>query len=269
MARVDSGILGPFTGRVGTVVGYRWKNTHCMRAYVEHIRYPNTESQQRERDWFVSMVRFAAQARPALKLGMKHHAKEAGMTEGNFFVMLNKQHFSHTDGQVEVDYSKLHLSFGPAADVYFHEARFEEDQTVVVDFEKNRLQLRASSEDSVYLYAYAPGLGQGLLSAPVARRSKSVRFRLPEWWSGREVHLYGFVVDKDGRPSNSTYIGVGRVDQYEYQGRYIPLNKNWNDFVDMANEVNGETGVATAAEPLPKEEPKPHIDLFGDPPEVP
>lgn len=269
MAIADKGIMGPFVGRVGTVVGYLWKGRQCMRAYVEHIRYPYTESQQQERDWFVGMVRFASQARPALKLGLRQKAKEAGMTEGNFFVMLNKQHFTRTDGRVEVDYSKLGLAYGPAADVYFHPARFEEDETVVVDFEKNRLQLRASGEDSVYLYVYAPGLGQGLLSAPAERRSKSVAMRLPSSWAGQEVHLYGFVVDKEGRPSCTTYIGVGRVNHYEYRGRYIPLNKNWDEFVDIANELNAEPVAASEVTPLSSSDEAPHVDLFGDPPEVP
>ena len=37
--------------------------------------------------------------------------------------------------------------------------------------------------------------------------------RLPQHWSGTEVHLYGFVVDRNGRASNSAYIGSGYVNQ--------------------------------------------------------
>ncbi len=100
MAILTNGIVGPFIGRVGPVVGYMWKGVHCVRAYVEHVRYPNTESQREERDWFVSMVRFASAARPALKPGFCRHAKDAGMTEGNFFVMMNKEYFSLAYGHV-------------------------------------------------------------------------------------------------------------------------------------------------------------------------
>ena len=268
MAIVTNGITGPFIGRVGPVVGYMWKGMNCMRSYVEHIRYPNTVAQQHERDWFVSMVRFASSARTALKLGMREKAAAAGMTEGNYFVMMNKSHFERADGQVNVDYGGLKIAYGSAADVYFREARFEERETVTVPFEKNSMSLRASGDDSVYLYIYAPGLGKGCLSAPAPRRSKSVSVKLPELWAGQEVHLYGFVVDKEGRPSVSTYIGVGRVNHYEERGRYIPLNKNWKDFVDIANEVNAETA-PVAEDSRVGEVAMPHIDLFGDPPEVP
>ena len=269
MATVPYGITGPFIGRVGTVVGYMWKGRNCMRSYVAHIRYPNTAEQQRERDWFVSMVRFASAARPALKLGMCRHAKEAGMTEGNYFVMMNKQRFAHVDGEVIVDYSKLTLSYGSAADVYFHPARFEENEVLTVDFEKYALSLRASGDDSVYLYVYAPACGEGCLSAPTPRRNKRVSLQLPTWWAGQEVHVYGFVVDREGRPSNTTYVGVGRVNHYEDRGRYIPVNKNWKDFVDIANELNADSTPLPSDGQLAPPAGVKKIDLFGDPPEVP
>ena len=269
MAIVESGIMGPFVGRVGPVVGYMWKGIRCMRAYVPHIRYPNTVEQQRERDWFVGMVRFAAAARPALKLGLRAKASAMGMTEGNLFVNVNKCHFVRSEGQVTVDYAALRLSYGPAADVYFHEPRFEENETVTVTFEKNSLQLRASGDDSVYLYIYAPALGRGWLSTPTPRRNKSLSVKLPREWAGQEVHLYGFVVDKEGRPSGTTYVGVGRVNHYEDRGRYIPLNKNWKDFVEMANEVNADAG-AEERVGMPLTEGRVGADSpVGDPPEVP
>ena len=63
MAKLEQGILGPFRGKVGTVVGYLWRGKQVVRAYRREINYPNTERQQAERDWFVGMVRFAATAR--------------------------------------------------------------------------------------------------------------------------------------------------------------------------------------------------------------
>ena len=242
------GIVGPFAGKLGPAVGYLWKGRQCVRAYQPYVRYPNTEFQQQQRNWFVGMVRFASKATAALQLGLRQKADEAQMTEGNYFVMKNKEHFVRSGAEVTVDYSRLQLASGPAADVWFKPARFEADETVVVDFEKNGMSFRASGDDKVYLYVYSPTRDEGYLAAPAARRSKTVRVRLPERWAGAEVHLYGFVVDREGRPSESTYIGMGRVNHYEDRGRYIPLNKNWKDFVEMATELNGES---LRAEPSP------------------
>lgn len=267
MGLVLPDINGPFTGKVGSVVAYRWKGKTCVRSYRSHINYPDTEGQRQQRSWFVSMVRFASKATEALRLGLHRQAQEAQMTEGNYFIQNNKQHFRMTKSGLEVDYGKLQLTAGAAADVYFHNARFGEGETVMVDFEKNMMSLRASGEDRVYLYLYAPGLDDGYLSEPVKRRSKTLNVKLPNQWAGEEVHLYGFVVDREGRASNSTYIGLGRVNHYEEHGRYIPLNKNWNDFVEIVNEANSEP--LPAAEPHTEKLEKPVIDLFSDPPEVP
>ena len=93
MAKLEQGILGPFRGKVGTVVGYLWRGRHVVRAYRREINYPNTEQQQAEREWFVGMVRFAATARQALLLGLRERAARDVMTEGNAFVKMNKSCF--------------------------------------------------------------------------------------------------------------------------------------------------------------------------------
>ncbi|MBR1784499.1 MAG: hypothetical protein IJ760_03555 [Bacteroidales bacterium] len=270
MAVLSQSAFGQFSGRVGTAVGYMWKGKACVRVYRKEINYPNTPHQQRQRDWFVGMVRFASKATAALRLGLRQRASEAGMTEGNWFVKQNKRWFGGGDTQGEVDYQRLVLASGPAADVYFKTPRFEENETVVVEFEKNSLSLHASGADKVYLYVYAPGLGQGMLTAPAERRSKRLAVRLPEEWAGQEVHLYGFVVDREGRSSDSTYIGVGRVNHYEERGRYFPVNKGWKDFVDMASGVSSNEDVtADTASHQPSHDaaaaPARH-DLFADMP---
>ena len=100
MAKLEQGILGPFRGKVGTVVGYLWRGRHVVRGYRREINYPNTENQQAERDWFVSMVRFAATARQALLLGLRERAARDQMTEGNAFVKRNKHCFGRTHAPV-------------------------------------------------------------------------------------------------------------------------------------------------------------------------
>lgn len=269
MGKQTSGILGPFSGRLGTAVGYMWKQRACVRSYRPHINFPNTPLQQQQHDWFIAMVRFAATANPALKLGFRHLSFDASMTEGNYFVMRNKQHFHTEEGAVTVDYDKLQIAAGPAVDVYFKSPRFEPNETVCVEFDKNNFSMRSSSEDKVYIYIYSPAMAKGILSAPVARRTKQLSISLPQEWSGTEVHIYGFVVDRDGRASNSTYIGVGRVNHYEDRGRYIPLDNNWQEFVDLAKETNDSADSGDNVSGSVSTQPQHTPMAAADPPGIP
>ena len=259
MAKLDQGILGPFRGKVGTVVGYTWRGLPCVRAYRRDVAYPNTTKQQAERDWFISMVRFASRAQSALKLGLRERAAEAPMTECNYFVMSNKRCFALRDGAVEVDYAGLRIAQGAAAEVLFAAPQFESGEVVSVDFEKNSGQSRASSEDSVYLFAYAPALGEGQLSAAAKRRSKVVRMSLPQHWSGTEVHLYGFVVDREGRASRSAYIGHGVVSQPTYD--VLPIQ--------FEDEPSGSMTIKPTADLAVTSHPSPTPETSTDPPKVP
>lgn len=269
MASYSLGINGPVIGKVGTVVGYIWKGRPCLRAYRRDIAYPNTPRQQSQRDWFVSMVRFASKAVPALKMGLRESAKRALMTEGNYFVRENKRFFHGTNGTVEIDYSSLKLSEGGASDVYFNTPRFEEGEILEVTFAKNSTLLRPSGDDSVYLFVYNPRLEDAFFSAPASRRNKQIRVRLPQQWAGDQVHIYGFVVNHEGKASRTTYIGTGRINHYEDGGRFVQINKEWLDFVDCARFSTEQSRVPSDSSSV---ESTPSLGLMnppGTPPDVP
>ncbi|MBP3763412.1 MAG: hypothetical protein J6I49_06000 [Bacteroidales bacterium] len=215
MAKIEQGILGPFRGKVGTVVGFLWRGRHVVRGYRKEINYPNTENQRLERDWFVSMVRFAATARQALLLGFREKAAQWQMTEGNAFVRENKRCFAKCDGGSVVDYKHISISQGPAAPVIFTGARLGGDGVLEVGFERNSGMTRAKAADRVYVYIYHTATRAGLLSAPAERRAGRLRVQLPDGWAAQEVRLWGFVVDKEGRASGSAYIDLEREDRPE------------------------------------------------------
>ena len=105
-----------------------------------------------------------------------------------------------------VDYEHIRIAEGPAAPVHFTAASVDENNVLHVDFEKNSGMTRAKGSDRVYVYAYCPTLGEGILSAPTTRSSNQLRTVLPDHWHGCGVELWGFVVDGEGRASASAYI---------------------------------------------------------------
>jgi len=239
MAKLEQGILGPFRGKVGTVVGYLWRGKHVVRAYRKEINYPNTEMQQAEREWFVGMVRFAATARQALLLGLRERAAREQMTEGNAFVKMNKGCFGRDAARrvrsaaamdmsraaaemascgstadaarrvrTGIDYERIRIAEGAAAPVRFTTASVDENNVLRVDFEKNSGMTRAKGSDRVYIYVYNMDTREGLLSHPAERRRGQLEMQLPEGWNELSVRMWGFVVDGEGRASVSQYVAV-------------------------------------------------------------
>ena len=212
MAKQTDGILGGFNGKVGTVVGYRWKGIWCVRSHNALARNPRTEAQQAHRAMFKAEVQLAGKMRWAVNVGLKLPADEMNMTAQNLFVKGNQHAFSSVEGFFKVDYAALQVSYGPVAPVAFGEVRVVDYRTLVVDFEKNPLHRVASSEDKVYLAAFCPDLNSFALSQPARRGTKSVEMSFLSAYSGKGVHLWGFVVDRAGRASLSEYIGYGYLD---------------------------------------------------------
>ena len=242
MGNVSNGFLDGFSGRLGNVVGYCWRGRWCVRSMPSHYNDARTPRQLSQRTLFKEVVRFAARARRVLKVGLRIVSIDAQMTESNYFMRINRRCFSLDPAGVQasrlqndvahqeesasdafvypvalsVDYESLILADGPVAPVAFGVPRMVDETTIGIDFEKNPLRRVVKSEDLVYLVAYCPELGDFDLSAPVYRRSNRLTMSLNEYWNGREVHLWGFVVDGEGRASQSQYIGkiiVGQADE--------------------------------------------------------
>ena len=213
MAKLEQGILGPFRGKVGTVVGYLWRGKHVVRGYRREINYPNTENQQLERDWFVSMVCFAATARQALLLGLRERADRDQMTEGNAFVKMNKRCFGRAHVPVAAcglegdscDYQHLTLSSGPVAPLPGAAWRMDERQVLTASWERRTPLPRCKSSDSVHLYIYNARTREGLLAASARRSDGTLTVALPDHWNQGDLHCYLFATDAQGHASPTAY----------------------------------------------------------------
>ena len=58
MATFEKGILGGFSGKVGNVVGARWRGKNVMRSLPQRGDYTPTERQEEQRQKFRTVIRF-------------------------------------------------------------------------------------------------------------------------------------------------------------------------------------------------------------------
>lgn len=213
MAKQRHGINDAYRGTVGTVIGYEWRGRWCLRARPLRVRNPRTARQQANRVLFKQMVQLAGSMKKALRKGLHAMSMKEHITECNYFVKYNKECFS-LDGEqrMAVDWEQLIISDGPLAAPVFGEGQTCRTSptgptSLTVDFQSHAEGERASGDDEVYLHAWCPELGEGVLSVPAYRKAGSVSLELPERWQGKRVHLYGFAVDYEGNASPTTYLG--------------------------------------------------------------
>lgn len=208
MAKIDRGYMGGFSGSLGTAVGYVWNGKWCLRSRPSLVHNPRTVKQMAHRAMFRQQVQLAAHMRWGVNKGLTALAREVGMTAYNLFVSINQQAFSEVGGQLSVDWSQLQLSNGPVAPVSFGTPMVGDDNVLSVSFVKNPLHMRADNYDHVYLYVYCPELERDYLAMPVYRRQQRISVSLPDAFAGRELQVYGFVEDAQGRLSPTLYAGI-------------------------------------------------------------
>ncbi|WP_321299248.1 DUF6266 family protein [Marinifilum fragile] len=94
MGKYNQGILGPFTGKVGSVVGSSWKGVN----YIKSLPGPNasnTEGQQKQRSRFKAVVSFASSLLETL-IRPVWNLSAGKMTGYNLFVKTNIVAFDET-----------------------------------------------------------------------------------------------------------------------------------------------------------------------------
>ena len=197
MAKLHQGILGGFSGTVGTVIGYRRNNQWFMRAKPRSVANPRTEAQQAHRRQFGDMVSLASKLLPALKVGMRHYAPQHAMTAGNAFVHLNWV----KDGVISL--KDMKLSVGPVPMVTFTEMTVE-DGVLTLRWDKNLHHHGAKNEDTIKIYAYNEEQGLTQCVATAERRTRRLSTLLPDAF--RDAHLWALIEDPMGRTSESTYL---------------------------------------------------------------
>ena len=58
MATFEKGILGGFSGKVGNVVGSRWRGKNVMRSLPQRGKYTPSEKQEEQRQKFKTVIGF-------------------------------------------------------------------------------------------------------------------------------------------------------------------------------------------------------------------
>jgi hypothetical protein len=208
MAKFVNGILGGFSGKVGTVIGACWNGIDYMRGLATSITNPKTLAQQEQRAKFSLIIAFLRPLTTFLRIGFRSSALK--MSAFNAAMAYNvKNAVKGIFPAFEINYSKVLVAKGALPGVLNPHPTSPTPAHLNITWDDNSEEAYAMSNDRLYLVVINPGLQKAIsLIEESTRMSGTGTATLPEAWSGLEVECYvGFINDNESLVSDSSYAG--------------------------------------------------------------
>jgi len=208
MGTIKQGILGGFSGGVGTVVGGSWKGIDYMRIRPARVANPQTDPQLDQRKKFAVTMKFLQPLSQFLRIGFKNFAVK--MTAMNAAFAYNfRNALTGVYPNYAISYADALVSRGNLAPALNPEVSSIIAGTVEFSWTDNSTDINASNLDKTMLVVYNPAKNQAVCVVDEGMRSDSPQtVTLPNSFAGDLVQCYiGFISTDDFDLSNSTYAG--------------------------------------------------------------
>lgn len=216
MGKIKQGILGGFSGKVGTVVGFYWKGRSVMRALAGHVTNPRTPAQEAQRARFGLVARIAGIVRPVLdSTGFRLEAEAAAVTMPNVFVKSNlATAVSGTGTLVQIDWQHLVVSHGDLLGLKNPSAApASTGHAVELEWDNNSGDSsQASDSDKICIALVNDTKGEIQYDLSTFTRSNEAgTLAYPATWAGDTVHVYGWARTTVLRGTDAAFSNSVRI----------------------------------------------------------
>ncbi|SFW52709.1 hypothetical protein SAMN02927921_02149 [Sinomicrobium oceani] len=208
MATIVKGILGGFSGKVGTVVGANWRGKDIIRSRPKPSKKPPTDKQVIQQLKFKMAVTFLQPLKSiqSLYFGTERGAKSRVNIAVSYTI---GEAMEVTDNVPELVYNKVLITKGDLAGFQNATLNNEAGGTFALAWEDNSIQGNAQDTDLVNLVCYCPETDTFELFLLLATRSElTATVTLPEVYVGKVVHTWAyFNSETQDKACNSPYMG--------------------------------------------------------------
>jgi hypothetical protein len=209
MATFEKGILGGFSGKVGNVVGTRWRGKNVMRSLPQRGNYTPTVKQEEQRQKFKTVIGFLSPIVDVLNLYFGNPQGDKSRSNLATSYHLKNAVVSSPLGMV-MDYAKVLISKGDLRGIDGGTLTAGAAQTLVFGWQDNSGQGKATATDTLMVVVYAPDLNLFYNNLAVATRdATTATVTLPLFMTGFEVEVWASFSKPDTNfAALSTYMGA-------------------------------------------------------------
>lgn len=206
MATIKRGILGGFSGKVGSIVGTSWKGIAVMKAMPLSVANPQTPSQVANRVRNSKVLEFAqAVGTPFIRTFWNRNAKN--MSGFNMFMSVNAMAY---DAQADaIQPSDVVLAQGSIKPVTGMVAAFNAGETLELSWDAYGNDPTQSVTDVLQVVYYNIDTKEVLISAELPASSLGVSPATPGTWLATHTVAYWVV----SRRANSTDFSMSLAEQ--------------------------------------------------------
>jgi len=208
MGTIKKGILGGFSGSVGTVIGGNWKGIDYMRGKAAKISNPKTEAQLDQRARFGAALKFLQPLTSFIRIGFKNYAVK--MTAFNSAMSYNLNNaLAGSYPEYFIDYPSALVSRGSLPGAMNPEIQSSNSGQVGFTWQDNSQDSNASTNDKVLLVVLNPAKQKAITIIGGNERTVGEQIiEVPSTFDGDEVQCYiAFQNANQSVLSNSVYAG--------------------------------------------------------------
>lgn len=209
MATITKGILGGFSGKVGTIVGANYRGKDIIRSRPKKSGKKPTEAQVLQQKKFKLVVSFL---QPLKSIQNQYFGASSGVkSKVNLAAsyMLNNALVVVAD-EPSLVFNKILITKGELAGFQNVAALPAVGRILDFTWEDNTLQGNASATDVANVVCYNELLGEFQIYQTVATRADLVaQVTLPNYYAGLEVHVWLYFNNAAAKVGcNSPYLGL-------------------------------------------------------------
>ena len=209
MGTYNKGILGPFSGKVGTVVGANWRGKDVMRSLPKKTDRTPTETQLLQREKFTAVSNFLT---PISNVVSLYYGSGSGeLTRRNQAMSYHmKEAVTYVNPNFEILFDKVQISKGDLLGIQNPTASSPAAGEIRFNWEDNSGQGSAKNTDQLIVVLYSPLEDIYYTNGNAATRDAArVTLTLPTYFARLEVQAWITFASATGKSyATSVYLGA-------------------------------------------------------------